>query len=78
MAEVEAQDRPASRTIAIARLASGLLQGVVLYLLSEAQQQKVWPADTPALYAALLLVFGICPLIVIGGLGRMRLIPLAV
>ena len=78
MAEVEALDRAASRTVAGARLASGLLQGIALYLLSEAPKQKVWPADTPALYAALLLVFAICPLIVIGGLGRIRLIPLAV
>jgi hypothetical protein len=77
MADAEAQEPAGSRAIAGARLAIGLAQGVALYLLSEAQKQKAWPADTPALYAALLLVFVFCPLIVIGGLGRMRLIPLA-
>jgi hypothetical protein len=76
LAEAETRDQAASRTIALARLAAGLLQGVVLYLLSQAQEQKAWPASIPALYAALLLVFAICPLIVVGGLGRMRLIPL--
>lgn len=77
MAEAEAQDHAPSRTLAGARLAAGLLQGVVLCLLSEAQKQKAWPADTPALYAALLLVFAACPLIIIGGLGRIRRVPLA-
>ena len=60
------------------RVATGLIQGVVLYLLTEAAADKAWPADTPALYAALLLAFSFAPVIVIGGLGRIRPIPLAV
>src|ERR1700722_10160711 len=77
MAEAEALDRPVSRTLIAARLSVGLAQGVVLYLLSEAQTRKVWPADTPPLYAALLLVAVFVPLIKLGGLGRIRLVPLA-
>jgi len=77
MAEAEALDRPASRTLVAARLSVGLAQGVVLYLLSEAQTRQIWPADTPALYAALLLVAVFVPLIKLGGLGRIRLAPLA-
>ncbi len=78
MAEAEARDQAGSLTVAAARLATGLLQGIALFLLSEAQEQKAWPATLPPLYAALLLVFALCPLIVIGGLGRIRLIPLAI
>jgi len=77
MAEAEALDRPASRTLLAARLSVGLAQGVVLYLLSEAQTRKVWPADTPPLFGALLLVAVFVPLIKLGGLGRIRLVPLA-
>ena len=84
MAEAEAQEperkqeRPNRWVIAGARLATGLIQGVGLYLLTEAAAQKAWPADTPMLYAGLLVVFSLAPLIVIGGLGRIRLLPLAV
>ena len=77
MADAEAQEPAGSRAIAGARLTIGLGQGAALYLLSETQAQKVWPADTPTVYAALLLVFVFCPLIAIGGLGRIRLVPLA-
>jgi hypothetical protein len=77
MAEEAAEQRPASRRLAASRLAIGFGQGVLLFLLSEAQKQKVWPADAPAAYAALLLVFIFVPVIAIGGLGRLRLIPLA-
>jgi hypothetical protein len=76
MAEAEALDRPASRTLVAARLSIGLAQGVVLSLLSEAQTRKVWPANMPPLYAALLLVAVFVPLIKLGGLGRIRLAPL--
>jgi hypothetical protein len=77
LAQAEAQDQAATRTIAAGRLATGLLQGIVLYLLAQAGHQKVWPAVMPALHAALVLVFALCPLIVIGGLGRIGAVPLA-
>jgi len=77
LAEAEAQDQAASRTIAGARLASGLAQGVGLYLLTEAQEHKGWPAGTPTLFGALLLAFAFAPVVVIGGLGRMRPVTLA-
>jgi hypothetical protein len=67
-----------ARWIAWARLGIGLGQGIGLWLLSEAATHKVWPSDVPALYGALVLLFAFVPLIVIGGLGRIRLIPLGV
>jgi hypothetical protein len=74
----EGSERPASRAVAVGRLAMGLIQGVVLYFLSNAYAHKTWPANTPALYAALILVFALASLIVIGGLGRIRPAPLAI
>jgi hypothetical protein len=77
MAQAETLERPDGRLILGSRLAIGLAQGIVLFLLSEAQSRKVWPADTPPLYAALLVVAVFIPLIKLGGLGRIRLVPLA-
>ena len=73
MAQAEAQERPVSRLPAAGRLSVGLAQGIVLGLLAEAQTHKVWPADQPPLFAALLLVAIFIPLIKLGGLGRIRL-----
>jgi hypothetical protein len=64
--------------IAIARLAVGLAQGLAVFLLSEADVQKAWPSTAPALFSALVLVASFAPLIVIGGLGRIRPLTLAV
>ena len=78
IAQAETLERPGERLILGGRLAIGLTQGVVIYLLSEAQTRKVWPADTPPLYAALLVVAIFVPPIKLGGFGRIRLLPLAV
>jgi hypothetical protein len=61
-----------------ARLAIGVAQGLVLYVLSEAATRAVWPATDKPLFGALVLVFAYAPLIVIGALGRIRAVPLAI
>jgi hypothetical protein len=76
MADAEAAETPA-RWIAGARLGLGLAQGLALYLLNNAQTHNLWPAHTPALFAALLLMLAFAPLIVIGGLGHIRPLVLA-
>jgi hypothetical protein len=68
----------APRWIGPARLAIGLAQGLVLYGLSEAATRSAWPASDQPLFGALVLAFAFAPLIVIGGLGRIRPVPLAV
>jgi Domain of unknown function (DUF4153) len=77
MAEEAQLSPPAGRQIASARLATGFAQGVVLLGLSQASTRHVWPATLPPLYGALALVLTFAPVIVIGGLGRIRTIPLA-
>ena len=62
----------ASRTIAGARLAIGLLQGIALYLLWRAGDDRVWPATEPALFAPLSMIAFFVPLIAVQGLGSMR------
>jgi len=78
MAE-EAQDRaPAALRSAIPRLATGLAQGLVAWGLTEAAKHTLWPATQPALFAALSLILAFVPLILIGGYGRIRALPLAI
>ncbi len=79
-ADAGAQAPPRTRfpPIAPARLAIGLAQGLVLYGLSEAATRAVWPATDRPLFGALVLAFAYAPLIVIGGLGRIRAVPLAI
>ncbi|HZZ90865.1 MAG TPA: DUF4153 domain-containing protein [Caulobacteraceae bacterium] len=76
--DAEASEHAGARAIGAARLAAGLAQGVALYLLSVAAVHKAWPATTPPLYGALLLAWAIAPLIVVGGLGRIRAATLAI
>jgi hypothetical protein len=52
-----------------ARLAVGLLQGLVLYLLYRAFQDKAWPATQPLLFAPLVLMWLMAPVIFISSLG---------
>ncbi|MFI4933506.1 MAG: DUF4153 domain-containing protein [Caulobacterales bacterium] len=72
-AEAAEVHEPIVWRVAAPRLATGLAQGVGLYLLSEAQDKKHWPATAPALFAALALILVTVPLVVEGGLGRIRL-----
>jgi hypothetical protein len=67
----------AGTRIALARLGTGLAQGVGVWLLSEAYSHKLWPGLAPWVPAAAALVLGFVPLIVIGGLGRIRPLTLA-
>ncbi|MBU6299528.1 MAG: DUF4153 domain-containing protein, partial [Alphaproteobacteria bacterium] len=66
------QTEPGGQRIFIARLIVGLAQGLALYLLYYAFDQKVWPATDPDFFAPLLLVFLFVPLLVLQALGNMR------
>jgi hypothetical protein len=58
-------------TVGSARLAVGLFQGLILYLLYRAAQDYTWPATSPLLFAPLLMVALLVPVILIGSLGHM-------
>jgi hypothetical protein len=57
------------------RLAVGLLQGLALYLLyvCETSAPKIWPATDGLVFAPLVTAFAFVPLIVISGMGHLRL-----
>lgn len=57
--------------IAAARLAVGLLQGLVLYVLYHTAKSVIWPATESYLFAPLLLVSMIVPVILISSLGHL-------
>lgn len=57
--------------IAAARLALGLLQGCVLYVLYSALQDKTWLAGAPYLFGPLLLCALLLPILLISSLGHM-------
>jgi hypothetical protein len=58
-----------SSSIGSARLAVGLLQGLVLYLLYSAVKDKAWPATEPLWFAPLLLMSLIGPVVFSSSLG---------
>ncbi|MET3663838.1 DUF4153 domain-containing protein [Caulobacter sp. 1776] len=62
----------AARTSALIRLAIGLIQGIVLFLLQKADESKAWPATQPMLYAPLLVCALMVPLIPLAALSAMR------
>jgi len=55
------------------RLVTGLVQGLALYLLVDASSRHAWPSTDPVLNRALFLVFSFVPLIVMQGIGLVRL-----
>ena len=55
-----------------ARLATGLLQGLALYLLYLSSDDKVWPATDGYLFAPLLFIALFAPLVAVTGLGNLR------
>jgi len=57
----------------LARLAIGLAQGAALYCLYRAFDAQAWPATNGLIFAPLLLVFLFVPLVLVQGLGEMRL-----
>ena len=72
----------ASRNVAIARLVIGLLQGLILWALYRANEgvggQSVWPANVPTLFGPLVLISTYLPIVLLAGVGRLRLRTLAV
>ncbi|WP_269714584.1 FG-GAP repeat domain-containing protein [Caulobacter sp. NIBR2454] len=58
--------------LAIMRLAIGLLQGLALFGLYQAQDGKVWPATAPVLFGAVVLTAGMTPLVLLAGVGAVR------
>jgi len=60
------------------RLALGLGQGLALYLLYSAFDQKVWPATAPQLFAPLTVIALFVPLVVSQGFGNIRGLTLTV
>lgn len=59
-----------SRSVAGTRLLVGMLQGLALYLIFQAAEDKLWVADNSGLFAALLLALTIAPVLLVSGLGH--------
>ena len=57
--------------IAVARLVAGLLQGLLLYWLYSAAQDKAWPATQPYLLAPLMLIGLLLPVLLVSSLGHL-------
>ncbi len=72
------------RGLALARIGIGLVQGVILYLLWRSvgtgygeDAVRAWPATIPTLFGPLLLVAAFLPVVLLAGVGRLRLTTLA-
>jgi len=65
-------DEGQTRTIGLARIGTGLVQGVALWALTEAADNKVWPATNGVLFGVLAAVVLFTPFLVLGGLADMR------
>jgi len=61
-----------SPNIGAIRIAVGLLQGLLLYLLYQSFKAKVWPATEPLLIGPLVLVWLIVPVIFIASIGALN------
>ncbi|MDE2135519.1 MAG: DUF4153 domain-containing protein [Alphaproteobacteria bacterium] len=68
----QAAQEAGGQRIFVARLTVGLAQGLALYLLYYAHDNKSWPATDPNLFAPSLLVFLFVPLLVLQGMGNLR------
>jgi len=66
------EERANSPVIGWARIATGLVQGVGLWALTEAVDNKVWPATNGALFGALAAIVLFTPFVVLAGLAEMR------
>ena len=77
MSEPQQFDRPVAE-IGSTRLAVGLTQGVVLFILQGTAEAHVWPATEGWLFAGLLCVVLFMPLTILAGLSGMRPATLAV
>ncbi|NNG25364.1 DUF4153 domain-containing protein [Telluria aromaticivorans] len=72
----DTHDLPATPGIAPTRIAIGLAQGLLVYLLYRAGTDLAWPATQPLLFLPLLMVAVMAPVIAISGLGQMARRPL--
>ena len=61
-----------ARTTTAIRLGTGLLQGLALFLLHQAQEAKVWPATQPLAFAPLVLIALFAPFVILAGIGALR------
>lgn len=71
---------PRSPILAPLRLAIGLIQGVALWWLYHAAAGTApheWPATVPELFVPLLLIAAFVPVLLLAGVGRMRMTTLA-
>ncbi|MFA7262969.1 MAG: DUF4153 domain-containing protein [Caulobacter sp.] len=66
------EDRAASPAIGWTRVAVGLVQGLAMWALTEAADNKVWPATSGVLFGVLAAVTLFAPFVVLGGLAEMR------
>ena len=73
------------RALAVVRIGIGLAQGIVLYLLWRSvgtgygeDAVRAWPATVPALFGPLVLVSLYLPVMLLAGVGRLRLTTLAI
>lgn len=61
------------------RIGIGLAQGLGLFWLHRASDNGIsWPATQPLLFGPLLLVIGLLPIMLLAGVGRLRLMTLAI
>ena len=67
------QDRASAYGVRGIRLATGLVQGLALYLLVEASKNHSWPATNGILNGALVLLFTFAPIILMQGVSLIRL-----
>lgn len=65
-------DSAVSHQVARARLAVGLLQGILLYALYISVQDKIWPATDREIFAPLLLTLFFVPVLLISSLGHLN------
>ena len=72
MSESPHDHRPPSRALGAIRAGIGLAAGVVIWVLNEAGDQKIWPATAPPLFGALIMVAVFLPFVLLGGLGALR------
>lgn len=73
-----AHEPVAVRRATILRLATGLVQGLLLYGLYQADKSKVWPATQREVFAAFLVIALFVPFVGLAGIAALRLRTLAI
>ncbi len=76
--EAEVADPRDVHRATLIRLATGLIQGLLLYGLYQADKSKVWPATQREVYAAFLMIVLFVPFVGLAGVSALRLRTLAV